>query len=46
VRVPGIYADIANTENAIVNTNHANGQISQATGSQRLSAEPLRTLAR
>jgi hypothetical protein len=32
VRVPGIYADVANTEDAIVNTNYANGQISQATG--------------
>ena len=32
VRVPGIYADIANTEDAIVNTNVANGQVSQATG--------------
>jgi hypothetical protein len=32
VRLPGIYADVANTENGIVNTNYANGQISQATG--------------
>ena len=32
VRVPGIYADVANTENVIVNTNIANGQVSQATG--------------
>jgi len=32
VRLPGIYADVANTENAIVNTNYANGQLSQATG--------------
>jgi hypothetical protein len=32
VRVPGIYADIANTEDVIVNTNVANGQVSQATG--------------
>src|SRR5271170_7743848 len=32
VRVPGIYADVANTENVIVNTNVANGQVSQATG--------------
>jgi hypothetical protein len=32
VRVPGIYADVANTEDAIVNTNVANGQVSQATG--------------
>jgi hypothetical protein len=32
VRVPGIYADIANTEDAIVNTNVANGKVSQATG--------------
>ena len=32
VRVPGIYADIANTKNAIVNTNLTNGQLTQATG--------------
>jgi len=32
VRVPGIYADVANTEDVIVNTNVANGQVSQATG--------------
>jgi len=32
VRLPGIYADVANTENAIVNTNFANGQITQASG--------------
>ena len=32
VRVPGIYADIANTEDAIVNTNVASGQVTQATG--------------
>ena len=32
VRVPGIYADQANTEDAIVNTNVVNGQVSQATG--------------
>jgi hypothetical protein len=32
VRVPGIYADVANTQNAIVNTNVANGQVSQQTG--------------
>ena len=32
VRVPGIYADVANTDNVIVNTNIANGQVSQATG--------------
>jgi hypothetical protein len=32
VRLPGIYADVANTQNAIVNTNYANGQITQATG--------------
>lgn len=32
VRVPGIYADIANTEDAIVNTNVADGKVSQATG--------------
>jgi hypothetical protein len=32
VRVPGIYADVANTQDAIVNTNVADGQVSQATG--------------
>lgn len=32
VRVPGIYADMANTEDAIVNTNVADGKVSQATG--------------
>ncbi|MBB5061627.1 hypothetical protein HDF16_006363 [Granulicella aggregans] len=32
VRLPGIYADVANTKNAIVNTNYVNGQIAQATG--------------
>ena len=32
VRVPGIYADVANTDDVIVNTNIANGQVSQATG--------------
>ena len=32
IRVPGIYADVANTENAIVNTNVVDGQVSQATG--------------
>ncbi len=32
VRLPGIYADEANTQNVIVNTNFANGQLSQATG--------------
>ncbi len=32
VRVPGIYADVANTKNAIVNTNLTNGQLTQATG--------------
>ena len=32
VRVPGIYADIANTKNAIINTNLTNGQLTQATG--------------
>ena len=32
VRLPGIYADVANTHNAVVNTNFANGQLSQATG--------------
>ena len=32
VRMPGIYADIANTKNVIVNTNFAGGQLTQATG--------------
>ena len=32
VRLPGIFADVANTQDAIVNTNFANGQVSQATG--------------
>ena len=32
VRLPGIYADVAATENAIVNTNVLNGQVSQASG--------------
>lgn len=32
VRLPGIYADVANTKNAIIETNYTNGQINQATG--------------
>ncbi len=32
VKLPGIYADIASTQNSIVNTNVLNGQVSQATG--------------
>ena len=32
VRLPGIYADVANTQDSMVNTNFANGQVSQATG--------------
>ena len=32
VRLPGIYADVANTKNAIIETNYTNGQITQATG--------------
>src|SRR5271163_3748952 len=32
VWLPGIYADVANTQDSIVNTNFANGQVSQATG--------------
>jgi hypothetical protein len=32
VRLPGIYTDVANTQDSIVNTNFANGQVSQATG--------------
>jgi hypothetical protein len=27
VRLPGIYADVANTKNAIIETNYTNGQI-------------------
>jgi hypothetical protein len=32
VRVPGIYADMANTQNDIVNTNVLDGQVTQASG--------------
>ena len=32
VRLPGIYADVANTKNVIVNTNYADGQLTQAAG--------------
>jgi len=32
VRLPGIYADVANTQDSIVNTNVVNGQVSQASG--------------
>ena len=32
VRLPGIYADLANTQNVIVNTNYQDGQLTQATG--------------
>ena len=32
VRLPGIYADIANTKNAILETNYSNGKVTQATG--------------
>ena len=32
VRLPGIYADLANTRNVIVNTNLSDGQLTQATG--------------
>ena len=32
VRLPGIYADMANTQNVIVNTNYQNGQLTEATG--------------
>ena len=32
VRLPGIYADVANTQNAIVETNYAGGKLTQATG--------------
>ncbi len=32
VRLPGIYADVANTKSAIIETNLTNGQITQATG--------------
>ncbi len=36
VRVPGIYADVANTENVIVNTNIANGQVSSSKSTEFL----------
>ena len=32
IRLPGIYADVANTTNSIVNTNYFDGQLAQATG--------------
>lgn len=32
VRLPGIYADLANTKNVIVNTNYQDGKLTQATG--------------
>ncbi len=32
VRLPGIYADVANTKNAIVNTNYSDGRLVQASG--------------
>ena len=32
VRLPGIYADVANTENGIVETNYSEGKLTQATG--------------
>ena len=32
VRLPGIYADVANTKNVIVNTNLQNGQLTEASG--------------
>lgn len=32
VRLPGVYADVANTKSAIIETNYTNGQITQATG--------------
>ena len=32
VRLPGIYADVANTKNAIVNTNYSDGHLVQASG--------------
>ncbi len=32
VRLPGIYADVANTKDSIIETNFTNGQITQATG--------------
>ncbi len=39
---PGIYADIANTQNVIVGTNLSNGQISQQTVWECSSAMMLR----
>lgn len=32
VRLRGVYADVANTKNAIIETKYTNGQITQATG--------------
>ncbi len=32
VRLPGIYADVANTKNVIVNTNYSDGKLVQASG--------------
>ncbi len=32
VRLPGIYADVANTRSTIIQANFANGQISRETG--------------
>ena len=32
VRPPGIYADVANTKNAILETNYSDGELTQQTG--------------
>jgi hypothetical protein len=32
VRIPGIYADVANTKNAILETNYSDGKLTQQTG--------------
>ena len=47
VRVPGIYADEANTEHTVVGTNITNGQVSQASGffAAAASSNHSRTLA-
>ncbi len=48
VRVPGIYADEANTDHTVVGTNITNGQVSQASGffAAAASTNHSRTLAR
>ena len=45
VRLPGIYADVANTQDAIVQTNIADGQVSQASGFSAAFALTLKAKA-